>query len=659
MRIYLIIALLFLAIGSDATAQSPPPGQALSNRVANYEIHVKLDHAKRQISAHQVITFTNHSPQPIKYLRLYMYLNSFKHTETTFLKGAPNIFGNSYADRAQDEWGWIHLDTFRAESGAILATKYVQPDDQNPDDQSVLHVDLDTPLAPGQTTKFTLVWQAQMPKTIARAGYSKDFYLFCHWFPQMGVWQEKTTGVWDWNCHQFFRQTEFFADFGVYDVHINTPKQFVLGASGCLVGEKQEPDGTLTRHYRADDVIDFAWSIYPRFQVLEDRWRNVQIRILYPPEHAAMAPRYLRTMRFAFEWLDKHVGNYPYVTMTAIDPPFHGLRSGLMEYPTLITLGSFYGIPNSIHTSESLLVHEFVHQYFMGMVATNEKEEAWLDEGFTTYYEDRIIDDLFGPRHALVALPFYGFNNAEQSRLEYTGMSNPREAITGIPGWEAKEGNRKSLVYSKTATILRTIQGIVGTAAMDGFMRNWFESQRFKHPRGSDFLQHVQHYFTISHGAEMAMRLRELVRTGIYEAKVIDYAVTRVEEQNIDGMAGLFGDRPDEFRYTTTTASRAKTIIEVQRKGDWIQAVLIQVKFRDGSTETYHWDGVAGSKIIEITDGRRVLSAEIDPFQALPLDIDLNNNSITTQPNHTPLWAYTVRFTNWLQHLLQSVNFLM
>ncbi len=651
--LFFLLSLLWLR--GDLAAQCSTGKPPLSLRPANYEIHVKLDHSSRRVVARQSIKFTNQSPQPITYLRLYMYLNSFKNTETTFLKGAPNVFGQSYVQRLPEEWGWIHIDSFKTEAGVVLRQRYVQPDDQNPDDESVLHVDLDKPLQPGQTIRFDLSWRAQMPKTIARAGYSKDFYLFCHWFPQLGVWEQKADGGWDWNCHQFFRTTEFYADFGVYDVHINTPKQFVLGASGCLISEKNEANGTITRHYRAEDVIDFAWAIYPRFQVLEDRWRDVQIRILYPPEHGAMAPRYLRTLRFALEWLDKHVGAYPYSSITAIDPPFHGLRSGLMEYPTLITLGTFYGTPERIRTSESLLVHEFVHQYFMGMVATNEKEEAWLDEGFTTYYEDRIIDAMFGPEHALINLPFYGFNSAEQTRLEYTTMPNPREAIVGEPGWLIKERNRKALVYSKTATLLHSVEGILGTELMDDLMRNWFIQWRFKHPRGNDFLAHVDAFLSARQQRELGHRVKNFIETGIYEAKALDYAVTRITVQQPNARTGLFGAVPEQQKYLQQQAGQPVTLIEVQRKGDWVQPVELEVTFADGSRQRFVWDGVSGSTTFEISDGRVVVSAEIDPDNRLPIDLDLNNNSMTLKPDHTPLLAYTARITAWLQNLFQTV----
>lgn len=115
--------------------------------------------------------------------------------------------------------------------------KYIQCDDGNLNDQSVIEVLLNDIIAPGDTAIFHLKWKAKIPKTIARCGYSKDFYFLCHWFPQLGVYEKNDNGLWGWNCHQFLRSTEFYADFGNYNIEITADEKFVVGASGCLISE--------------------------------------------------------------------------------------------------------------------------------------------------------------------------------------------------------------------------------------------------------------------------------------------------------------------------------------------------------------------------------------------------------------------------------------
>ncbi len=656
--------------------------KALSLRPANYDIRVTLDDGSKTLDATQTIRFTNQSPEPIRQLRMYMYLNAFKNTESSFLKGASNIFGQAYTNRTQKEWGWINIEKIEREGGADLSKhiRYIQLDDDNKSDQSVLEVALDKPILPGETAVFQLKWRAQMPKTIARAGYSKDFYLFCHWFPQLGVFEPNKSGQWDWNCHQFFRSTEFYADFGVYDVHITTDKKFVMGASGCLVDEKDNGNGTSTRHYHVEDVIDFAWSVYPRFTVQEDQFTRhslptrqasagggdggqsdaVQIRLLIAPEHANLGPRYLHALKFALEYLDKHVGKYPYPSITVVDPPFHGLRSGLMEYPTLITVGTFYGMPSNIRITESLVVHEFVHQYFMGMVASNEKEEAWLDEGFVTYFEDRIIDAAFGEKQALVDVFGYRFDNRELTRLEYTTMANPREGTVARPGWYFNDHNFKSLIYSKTATTLRTVEALVGREKMDQILQAYFEKWKFRHPKGHDFMADLKEGLNTEQDTLFARQVYDLFEKSIYHAEVLDYAVTHISNDEIPATQGLFGMSDSTFTYKNGSEPPAlHSKIEIQRKGDWVFPVEVLVTFEDGSTQMMYWSGVEGSKTFEFTNGLKIVSAQIDPMQKIALDVDLNNNSMTLKPEKASLWKYAAKAIFWIQNLMQTISFLV
>jgi hypothetical protein len=658
------ICLLFLLILNIISGKAQCDAyfkQPFSLRPANYDIKLALDDVRKTIVATQIITFVNQSPESISTLRLYMYFNSFKNTESSFLKGAPNIFGRSFTDRNEDEWGWIEIHKIERNNGADLSSKmqYIQPDDGNKDDQSVLEITLDKPLLAGETSVFTLKWQSKIQKTIARSGYNKEFFFLCHWFPQLGVWEKNKTGKWDWNCHQAFRSTEFYADFGVYDVHITANDKFVMGASGCLVSEKNNGNGTTTRHYHVEDVIDFAWSAYPRFNVVEERWKDVKIRLLITPEHMALGPRYLYALKFALDYLEKHVGKYPYPSITVVDPPFHGLNSGLMEYPTLVTVGTFYGMPKNLRITESLVVHEFVHQYFMGMVSSNEKEEPWLDEGFVTYYEDRIIDAAFGEKQALVDIFGYRFDNRELSRLEYTTMSNPREGTVARPAWDFSESNRKSLIYSKTATILSTLQALVGNEKMDNIIQNYFEKWKFKHPKGEDFMAVLQEELHSLPDTIYAQKVYELFENGIYNTVVMDYAVGHISNDLLNAPQGIFGQKSTNFTYQEGTGTHnILSEVTLHRKGDWVFPVEVLVTFEDGSTQLLQWSGVEGMKVLEFSGSSMVVSAQIDPHHKLNLDIDINNNSLTLKPEKAPLWKYALKVIFWVQNALQTVSFL-
>ncbi len=636
--------------------------QPLSSRNANYNISLTLDHVAKKISAHQTLTWVNTSPDTLNEMRFYMYLNAFKNSESTFLKGANTIFNQRFSDRKAKEWGWINVDSIGRQGGADLTggLKYIHPDDDNEMDQSVLQVPLGQSLMPGDTLVLNMKFTAKMPKIIARAGYSKDdYFLFVHWFPQAGVYQVNMDGKWGWNCHQFHRMTEFYADFGTYDVSITSSPHLVLGASGCLVEEKTNVDGSVTRRYHVEDVIDFAWTAYPYFEEHVEMWEHVRIRLLIPKEHCMMADRYIEAVKHSLSYLTAHVGPYPYPTITIVDPPLHALRSGLMEYPTLITAGTFYNMPLGVKNSEALAAHEFSHQYFMSMVASNEKEEAWLDEGFVTYLEDRIIDHAYGKKKSMVNMYGFHYDNREKTRGEYTKMPNPKVGIIARPSWEFVEG-RKGLIYSKTATSLQTLQNLVGDEVMDKIIMTYFDQWKFKHPTGTDFFKVLENVVGNELGEETAQEIMSIFYQWIYTTDVCDYSVGRIFNNKSISPHGLFdGESVANIHERGELKDGYNSEIVLYRLGEMIFSLDVEVVFDDGTKVIENWDGVDRRKAYKYYGNKKVISVHIDPEQKIWIDLDLNNNSLTIEPQKSPLIKFAAKAVFWIQNAMQAVSFLV
>ena len=162
--------------------------------------------------------------------------------------------------------------------------QYIAPDDGNKDDKTVIDLKLAKPIPPNSFVQFKITFHDQMPETQARSGWKRDFLLGGQWFPKVGVWWHGA-----WNCHQYHATTEFFADFGVYDVKLTVPQNEVIGASGVQVSDVNNPDGTKTVAYHGDDIHDFAWTVSPRYKVKESTYQAqmgpVQLRFLMQPAH--------------------------------------------------------------------------------------------------------------------------------------------------------------------------------------------------------------------------------------------------------------------------------------------------------------------------------------------------------------------------------------
>ena len=335
-----------------------------------------------------------------------------------------------------------------------------------------------------------------------------------------------------------------------------------------------------------------------------------------------------------------------------MDPPLHGLRSGLMEYPTFITVGTMSHMPANIRTMQSLAAHEFAHQYFMGMVATNEKEEAWLDEGFVTYFEDKIMDTYYGDREGLFNVFGYRTGNAELSRLEYTSMTNPNVGIIARPGWEI-ESNYKALIYSKTATVLKSLERLVGQEVMDKIIKTYFERWKFKHPRGEDFIEIANEVYK---NEGLGLDLNWFFDPLIYGTASIDFLVSNISHTRELSAQGLF-DKNDTVVYKQQEDSELYiSRITVERRGELKMPTTLLLTFEDRHTTELLWDGVERYKVFEVIDAQKVVAAHIDPDQKIYLDLDLNNNSLTIEPTRAPLYKYGAKIMFWVQSLVQTIS---
>ncbi|HEX8655912.1 MAG TPA: M1 family metallopeptidase, partial [Hymenobacter sp.] len=438
-------------------------------------------------------------------LQFHLYLNAFKNSRSTFMRESDVELWNVDSDESEgDNWGWTDIKSLRVRNGAgavedlTPSIEFIHPDDDNQDDQSVIRVPLRQPVRPGASVTVEIQFEAKLPMIFARTGFAgrapaDRYFLVGQWFPKIGVYEaagQRYAKQGQWNCHQFHANSEFYADYGVYDVAITVPQPYVVGATGLLAGEKRNANGTKTLRFHAEDVVDFAWTASPRFLTEESQWQHVRIKLLLQPEHAAQAGRYFAAAKAALAYFDQHLGRYPYPNLTIVDPPVYGSGSGGMEYPTFVTGGSVWNLPKGIKATEGVTIHELGHQYFMGLLASNEFEEPWLDEGFNQYFEGRVMNHRYGPQTSAVNVWGFRIGNIESNRIGYVGMNNPKVAENFRYSWQfpAELGAYGSLTYYKTATWLATLEGLVGRPVMDEIMQTYFARWKFKHPCARDFI---------------------------------------------------------------------------------------------------------------------------------------------------------------------------
>ena len=605
--------------------------QPLSPRIANYYIDVRLEPETRTLTGHQVLSWTNPTETPAEELQFHLYLNAFESDRTTFMRESGGVMRGQ--EIGEDGWGSIKVERLGPtevpsdmEGSADWTDRieFIQPDDENEHDRTVFRLPLPKPVPPGETIFLEIDFTALLPTPpFARTGALEEYFFAGQWFPKIGVFEEG-----GWNCHQFHANSEFFADFGVYDVSITLPKEFIVGATGQRVEHKDNPDGTATHRYLAEDVHDFAWTASPEFVEFTGEVQDVEIRALVQPDHAYQGERHLEAAKVAVAYFQDHYGDYPYPNLTVVDPRRGAGGSGGMEYPTLITAGTFYGLPEGVRLLELVIIHEFGHNFWYHLVASNEFEEPWLDEGINTYTHGRIMADAYGPTGD--AIDFLGLEvNAVDACPCRSYIFDSKADPVRRKAWEFVDGSSYGTnSYQKPALILETLRNAIGPETMKEVLRTYVERWRFKHPKTRDFIE-VLNDVT---GEDWSWYLDQALDTNA----VLDYAVDSVE--------------------TTPEGDEFKSDVLVRRKGEFIFPVELEVRFEDGQTVLERWDGSETWKKFTYVRPDRLVSATVDPERKVLLDVSYTNNSRTVEIQSAGVNKLTFRWLFLWQCLMELLS---
>ncbi|MGE5243791.1 MAG: M1 family metallopeptidase [Betaproteobacteria bacterium] len=628
--------------GGGPTGAIAPP---LSPRNANYSIDARLDPGSRTITGSEAITWRNITSRPTSELRFHLYWNAWRNARSTWLREAQLGAARPRPQPREADWARMDVTSIMllgtgdgAPVDLTASKRFIAPDDGNPDDETVLEVPLAQAVAPGGSATISIRWTAHVPRTFARTGAIGNFFFIAQWFPKLGVLEE--TG---WNCHQFHAGTEFFSDYGVYDVSMTVPRGWVVGATGVERQTRDNPDGTTTHRFYQEDVHDFAWTTSPDFLVRTARFEAqglppVEMRLLLQPEHASQAERHFDATRTTLKHYGQWYGPYPYGHITIVDPAYQS-GSGGMEYPTLFTAGTRWLVLPSVTTPEGVTVHEAGHQFWYGIVGNNEFEDAWMDEGFNTFSTARAIAQDYDPNYLAVRY-FGGFipwrltdvvirRETDGNRLDGYRRAAKSDAES-TPSYQYFPGTGGAITYNKTALWLNTMERWLGWPTLQKIMATHFVRWRFRHPRPQDFFDVASEVS----GRDLGPFFDQVYRS----SNTFDYGVQELTSTPLGG----------EFR----------TNVVVRRYGEAIFPVDVAVTFRNGERIVEHWRGRSRWKLYTYDRAAQALEAEVDPNRVLLLDVNYTNNSRTLAPKGPQAatkWA--AKWMVWLEDALLSYGF--
>ncbi|MGH8032598.1 MAG: M1 family metallopeptidase, partial [Luteimonas sp.] len=662
----------------------------LSDRVVDYRIDATLDPVKHTVDGRQTLTWRNRSAQPVCAVYLHLYLNAFEGPGSTFnTEERERGFGFRSGVKVKDgDWGYIRLTHVR-QAGRAVPWRFVHPDNGPATDRTVVRLDLPQPVAPGASTVLDIGFFNQLPRVSARTGYFGTFHLVAQWFPKIGVLElpgERGATAPRWNVHEFHLHSEFYADFGSYDVRITVPKGYTVGATGEQValdgrGTAVERDGQVTHRFVQHDVHDFAWTADNRTaKPLDARWTfpgspSVTVRVLYPPEYASNAQPVLQATLDSLSYFSRTLGPYPYRTVTVVIPPHNAGEAGGMEYPTFFTAVSDDDLqPGTMsqYVLDLVTIHEFGHGYFYGILASNEFEEPMLDEGLNEYWDDRMLRDRGQPIHLASTLmkrlgivPTIGVFDME--RVSAT-LENPADPL-GANAWDRMSSQSFGTVYSRTATMMRDLEAHVGTPAMERAFKQYYARWKFRHPSIADLRA------ALIEGTGDRIAVERAFAQQVYATRMVDDSIDRLASEEIlpqpgyDSAGGKHALRSSaQVDKTINEARKAwdkrhpdakpgsgpypyRTIVMVRRKGaDVVQT--LRVRFADGSSKTVRFDGTRAWQRFAWTTPTRATAAELDPDGRIYLDRNRLDNGRTREPDASVSRSWTGHMVALMQSLL-------
>jgi hypothetical protein len=611
-KFILILLLWFLPSFSVSLASEEHAPQ-----IASYNIEVQLDTENKKLLGKEIITFVNTSKKSVDTLFLHLYPNAFQSGTTIFMK--ESLFPDRIKKR-QEYRGYVEIKKINLSSEYDLT-------DQKIIDETVMKLPLPKPLLPENAISLEIEFGVKLPQIFFRMGYSGKNFVVGQWFPKMAVLERDGS----WNAHQYHANSEFFADFGTYNVSITLPLEYVVGATGYLQEEKTNRNSTKTLVYHAEDVHDFVWVADPDYLISKRVVNGIDLEFLYKPAHKGKVERVMNTAEFALKYYSSAFGKYHYKKFVMADAGI-GMGGGAMEYPMFITISPFMLVTGKIKLDELVLFHEIAHQWWYGMVASNEFEEAWLDEGFAVYSERKALEEKFGKTANLVNLAGIKIGDRDLAKAGY--LLDPQSDMPVKNSWEFQDFlSYQANVYYKASLLLQILENLLGKEKMQELLRTYFERYKFKHPKTKDFIQLASEI-----GGE---DLNPFFSQFLFGTGVCDYQVASIKSIPLR--------KEDKLQIY-------KVEVLLKRLKEIKIPVAVLIELEDGEKMEKAWDGQERWYKIELETKSMIKSATIDPENKIILDVDVNNNSLTTKPQDSVIFKLCSQYLFWMETLVQWIT---
>ncbi len=525
---------LIILINTVVFSQTIQLNQANWQQRVDYSIQVTLRDSQNMLSGFETMTYHNNSPNVLNEIYIHLWPNAYLNNQTPFAKQQVESGKTAFYFAPDSLRGKMDSINFKV-NGKSVKTEFVTGFE-------IIKLLLDSGVQPNSSIKITTPFRVKLPRVFSRMGEEDFLYCITQWYPKPAVYD-----VNGWNPMPYLDQGEFYSEFGKFVVDITTPKDYVVTATGQI----QQPEETIwwqkrldnsllphpsknknkTLQFVQDSVHDFAWFASAKFKVSKGETtlksgRKIDTWLFSEKDGDKVRAKGVEYINEAIQFYSDNVGEYPYQQATVVITELKA--GGGMEYPT---------ITNVTDVNKQVIVHEVGHNWFYGILASNEREYPWMDESINSYYEARsnyqpkpvLYKNIFAKKPNTSRFNIGNDDLASNSfgllQLQYLiSARNNSDQIITLPATEFTNLNYGTVIYSKAPLAFLQLEKYLGTPTFDSMMKSYYQNWKFKHPLPNDFINHAKAFTD----KDLTWFFKYLMNT---IAKP-DYAITRVKKRN-------------------------------------------------------------------------------------------------------------------------------
>ena len=518
-------------------------GQNSWQQNANYKIYIDVDVKKNTFKGSQEVLYTNNSPDTLNKVFFHLYFNAFR-PESDMAERLNNgddnnrRFDVNIKDLEPHEYGQLNVNNLKQDG--LNIDSFVS--------DTILEVTLTNPIFPGESSLFTMNFNGQIPITIRRAGRDSPMgvkYSMAQWYPKISEYDYE-----GWNTAPYTGR-EFHGVWGDFDVTIKIDKDFIVAASGYI--QETDPNNNKLGYlsgkkrvwnFKAPKVHDFTWAADSEY--IHDIYpgpNGVKLNFYYKndPKIIANWKTLQPVTAELMDFFNNYIGEYPYKQYSVVQG-----GDGGMEYSMLTLLN--YG--EELIPLISVTSHELAHAWFQGVLATNEMNHAWMDEGSASYFGELAESHVFN-------IDFHPIFT-ERPYQDYISLATSGQEMPLATNANRFKFNRayEDAAYDKGFVFLSQLNYIIGEKAFEKTIKNYFDKYKFTHPLPNDLRRVAEQ----SSGILLNWYLTDWTQT----TNQIDYAIKNVESR------------------------KKKSVITLERIGLMPMPLEILVRYKDGNEEFYY-----------------------------------------------------------------------